>query len=162
MGFDFIMIVSLLLSHCSLSFVFEHGVSFLVGSSILLLVVIQQLVAALVVLQEELSPCLSTPPSWTRSWNSLLEFWTFTELSLASNYYEAGLYGCWGLREKRLGNINSFWGALSAVRSAAMKERECVVMWRWQGQGALSCPGDVPGIMGIKVLPGLCFGVIVS
>ena len=43
-----------------------------------------------------------------------------------------------------------------------MKESECVVMWRWQGQGALSCLGDVPGIMGIKVLPGLCFVVIVS
>ena len=133
-GFDFVGIAPLLPSHCSIFFVFACEVSFLVHSSILLLAVIQQVVAALVFLQEELSPCPSTPPSWTRSWNSLLEFWTFTELSLASSYYEAGLYGCWRLREKRLGNIHSFWGVLSAVRSAAMKESECVVIWRWWGQ----------------------------
>ena len=33
MGFDFIMIVPLLLSHCSFFFVFGLGMSFLAGSS---------------------------------------------------------------------------------------------------------------------------------
>ena len=48
MGFDFIMIVSLLLSHCSFFFVFGCVVSFLVSSGILLLMVVQQLIVILV------------------------------------------------------------------------------------------------------------------
>ena len=48
MGFDFIMIVSLLLSPCSFFFVFGCVVSFLVSSGILLLMVVQQLIVILV------------------------------------------------------------------------------------------------------------------
>ena len=40
---DFIVIVSLLLSHWDFSFVFGYGLSFLVGSSVSLLMVVQQL-----------------------------------------------------------------------------------------------------------------------
>ena len=50
-GFDF----TLLPSHCVFSFVFGRGVSFLVGSSIFLLMVGQQLVAILVHSQEDMS-----------------------------------------------------------------------------------------------------------
>ena len=46
---------------------FWWGVSFLVGSSILLSMVVQQLVAILVLLQEEMSVCPSTPLSWNGS-----------------------------------------------------------------------------------------------
>ena len=49
MGFDFIMIAPLLLSHCCCCcFVILRGASFLVGSSSLLLMVVQQLVTVLV------------------------------------------------------------------------------------------------------------------
>ena len=59
MGFDFIMTVSLLLSHCGFFFVFGHEVSFvLVGSNILLLMVIHQLAVIWVLSQE-----MSTHPS---------------------------------------------------------------------------------------------------
>ena len=47
MGFDFIVIAPLLLSHCGF-FVILCGTSFSVGSSSLLLMVVQQLVAVLV------------------------------------------------------------------------------------------------------------------
>ena len=63
MGFDFIMIVPLLPSHCSFFFVSGCGISFLVGSSVLLSVAIQQLVVNLVLLQDEMSMHLSTLPS---------------------------------------------------------------------------------------------------
>ena len=43
MGFDFIVIAPLLLSHCRFFFVILRGTSFLVGSSSLLLMVVQQL-----------------------------------------------------------------------------------------------------------------------
>ena len=46
---DFIMIVPLLQSLCIFVFVFGHGLSFLVGFSILLLMVVQQLVAILLI-----------------------------------------------------------------------------------------------------------------
>ena len=49
MRFGFITIVSLLLSHCSFFFVFGFVVSFLVDSTILLMVV-QQLIVILVLL----------------------------------------------------------------------------------------------------------------
>ena len=52
MGFDFIVIAPLLPSHCGLSFVFGYGVSFLVSSSVFLLVIVQQLVVILVFSQE--------------------------------------------------------------------------------------------------------------
>ena len=63
MGFDFIMIVPLLPSCCSFFFAFGRGVSFLVGFSVLLSMVFQQLVAILVLLEEEMSAHISTPPS---------------------------------------------------------------------------------------------------
>ena len=53
-----------LLSSCwGFSFALGHGVSFLVGSSILLLMVVQQLVAILV-FSQKMSAHLSTQPSW--------------------------------------------------------------------------------------------------
>ena len=52
-GFDFILFVALIHSHCTLFIVFEHGVFFfLVSSSILLLMVVQHLVEILELLQE--------------------------------------------------------------------------------------------------------------
>ena len=63
MGFDFFVIVPLLLSHCIFSFVFGCGVSFLVSSSVFLSMIIQQLVVILVLSQEEMSALPSTPPS---------------------------------------------------------------------------------------------------
>ena len=60
MGLDFIMIVSLRLSHCGFFLVFGHEVSFvLVGSSILLSMAVHQLAVILVLLQE-MSTCPST------------------------------------------------------------------------------------------------------
>ena len=50
MGFDFIVIVPLLPSHCSFSFVFGCGVSFLVSSSVFLSMIVQQLVVIPVLL----------------------------------------------------------------------------------------------------------------
>ena len=55
MGFDFIVISPLLPSHCGFSFVFGCGVSFLVSSSVFLLMIVQQLVMILVLLQEGVS-----------------------------------------------------------------------------------------------------------
>ena len=52
MGFDFIVIVPLLPSLCGFSFVFGCGVSFLVSSSVFLLIILQQLVVILVLSQE--------------------------------------------------------------------------------------------------------------
>ena len=65
MGFDFIVITPLLLCHCGFSFVFECGVSFLVSSSVFLLMIVQQLVVIPVLSQEGVSACPSTLPSWT-------------------------------------------------------------------------------------------------
>ena len=63
MGFDFIVIVPLLPSHCGFSFVFGCGVSFLVSSSFFLLMIVQQLVVIPVLLKEEVRARPSTPPS---------------------------------------------------------------------------------------------------
>ena len=52
MGFDFIVIAPLLPSHCGFSFVFGHGVSFLVSSSVFLSTIVQQLTVIPVLLQE--------------------------------------------------------------------------------------------------------------
>ena len=54
LGFGFIVIVPLQLSHLGF-FVSECGVPFLVGSSILLSMIVQQLVVILVFLQKEMS-----------------------------------------------------------------------------------------------------------
>ena len=63
MGFDFFVIVPLLLSHCIFSFVFGCGVSFLVSSSVFQSMNVHQLVVMPVLLQEEVSACPSTLPS---------------------------------------------------------------------------------------------------
>ena len=63
MGFDFIVIAPLLLSHCGFSFVFGCGVSFLVSSSVFLSMIVQQLVVILVFSQEGMRARPSTPPS---------------------------------------------------------------------------------------------------
>ena len=55
MGFDIIVIVPLLSSHCGFSFVFGCGVSFLVSSSVFLWMTVQQLVVILVLSQEGVS-----------------------------------------------------------------------------------------------------------
>ena len=60
---DFIAFAPLLPSHCSFSFVFGRGVSFLVSSSVFLSMTVQQLVVILVLLQEGVSTCPSTLPS---------------------------------------------------------------------------------------------------
>ena len=72
-GFDFIIIVPLLPSCCSLYFVLDLGYLFLVGSSILLSLVVQQLVAILV-LSQVMSTHPSIPPSWTGSLEILFQF----------------------------------------------------------------------------------------
>ena len=61
MGFDFIVIAPFLPSHCGFSFVFGCGVSFLVISSVLM--ILQQLVVIPVLLQEGVSACPYTLPS---------------------------------------------------------------------------------------------------
>ena len=63
MGFDFIAIAPLLLSHCGFSFIFGCGVSFLVSSSVFLLMIVQQLVVILVLSQEGVTARPSTPQS---------------------------------------------------------------------------------------------------
>ena len=55
MGFDFIVIVPLLPSHCGFSFVFGCEVSLLVSSSVFVLMIVQQLVVILVLSQEGVS-----------------------------------------------------------------------------------------------------------
>ena len=65
MGFDFIVIGPLLLSHCGFSFVFGCGISFLVSPSVFLSMIVQQLVVIPVLSQEGMSTRPSTPPSWT-------------------------------------------------------------------------------------------------
>ena len=63
MGFDFIIIVSLLRSHCGFSFVFCCRISsFLVFSSILLSNVVQWLAAISLLLQKEMRASPSTLP----------------------------------------------------------------------------------------------------
>ena len=76
MGFDFTVIAPLLPSHCGFSFVFGCGVSFLVSSSVLLLMIVQQLVVILVCLQEGVRARPSIPPSC-----SLLSLFSFVFLS---------------------------------------------------------------------------------
>ena len=63
MGFDFIVIVPPLLSHCGFSFVFGCGVSILVSSSVFLSMIVQQLVVIPVLSQGGVRACPSTPPS---------------------------------------------------------------------------------------------------
>ena len=63
MGFDFIMIAHSYHVTTASSLSLDVGYLFLVGSSILLSIVVQQLVATLVLSQEEMSVPPSTPPS---------------------------------------------------------------------------------------------------
>ena len=63
MGFEFIMIVPLLPSYCGFFFVFECGVSFFGWFQRPPVTVVQQLVAILVLLREEMSTRPSTLPS---------------------------------------------------------------------------------------------------
>ena len=63
MGFDFIVIAPLLRSHYGFSFIFGCGVSFLVSSSVFLLMIVQQLVVIVVLSQEGVRACPSIPPS---------------------------------------------------------------------------------------------------
>ena len=63
MGFDFIVIVPLLLSHCGFSFVFGCEVSFLGISSVFLSMIVQQLVVIPVLSQEGVRARPSAPPS---------------------------------------------------------------------------------------------------
>ena len=63
MGFDFTLIAPLLPSHCGFSLVFGCGVSFLVSSSVLLSMIVQQVVVILVFLPEGVRAHPSTPPS---------------------------------------------------------------------------------------------------
>ena len=63
MGFDFIVLVPLLPSHCGFSFVFGCRVSILVSYSVFLLMIVQQLVVILVLSQEGVSTDPSTVPS---------------------------------------------------------------------------------------------------
>ena len=60
MGFVFIVIVPLLPPFCGLFFVFVHGLCFLVGSSVLLLMVVQHLVVILELSREQMSSYPST------------------------------------------------------------------------------------------------------
>ena len=59
------VIAPLLPCHCGFSFVFGCGVSFLVNSSVFLLMIVQQLVVTPVLLQARVSARPSTLPSWT-------------------------------------------------------------------------------------------------
>jgi len=59
MGFDFNMIALLVLSHCSFFFVLGCGYLFLVGSNVLLLLLVQQVIAILVFWKEKMSTLLS-------------------------------------------------------------------------------------------------------
>ena len=63
MGFDFIVIAPLLLSHFGFSFVFGCGVSFLVSSSVFLSMIVQQLVVIPVLSQEGVRAYPSILPS---------------------------------------------------------------------------------------------------
>ena len=63
MGFDFTVIAPLLPSRFGFSFVFGCGVSFLVSSSVLLSMIVQQLVVILVFSQEGVRARPSTPLS---------------------------------------------------------------------------------------------------
>ena len=63
MGLDFIVIAPLLPSHCGFPFVFGCGVSFLVSSSVLLSMTVQQLAVTPVLSQEGVRARPSTLPS---------------------------------------------------------------------------------------------------
>ena len=62
-GFDFIMITLFLPLAAASSLSLDIGYLFLVGSSVLPSMAVQQLVATLVLSQEDVNACPSTPPS---------------------------------------------------------------------------------------------------
>ena len=68
-GLILIVILPLLQSCWGFSFALGCGVSFLLGSNILLLMVVQQWVVILEFSQEKMSACPSTPPSWTKCYS---------------------------------------------------------------------------------------------
>ena len=93
MGFDFIVIAPLLPCHCSFFLSLEVGYLFLMGSSILLSMSVQQRVVILVLLQEEMSACpllchleLEAPSSFQKS------YFSFLPLSLHSLYFHYILF----------------------------------------------------------------------
>ena len=73
-GFDCIMIAPLLPSCWNFFFVFGFGNLFLVGSSILLPMIVQQLVAIVMLSQEEMNTYPSVLPSWSGSSGLLILF----------------------------------------------------------------------------------------
>ena len=83
-------------------FVFGCGVSFSVGSSVLLLMVVEQLIAILVLSQEEMSASHSTPPSWMGSslvivfnWDCILsDISIVTQLCMTSSLYPLQYASC--------------------------------------------------------------------
>ena len=93
--FDFIMIVPLLLSCCSFLSL-DTGYLFLVGSSILLSMIIQQLFVTLELLQKEMNACSFllyhvVPDSYILQLQSIGNFfnWSFTTNSLRSTGVQA-------------------------------------------------------------------------
>ena len=82
MRFGLVVIVPLLPSHCSFFFVFGWRYLFLMNFSILLLMVVQQLVAILLLLQE-MSTHPSTSSPWTGRPNNFPQFVAIYTKSLA-------------------------------------------------------------------------------
>ena len=79
MRLDFTMTVPLLPSDRGFFFVFGPGYPFLVGSSIFLLLVVQQLVAILMFLQEEMNAHPSTLPSSSVQFSSVAQCLTLCD-----------------------------------------------------------------------------------
>ena len=92
MEFDFVMIVPLLPFTRAFSLSLDVGYLFLVGSSILLSMVVQQLVAILV-LSQEMNTHPSTLPSWTRSSPYTLD----ADSSILYVFYPIALSVCLGI-----------------------------------------------------------------
>ena len=118
MGFDFIVIVPFLPSHCSFSFVFGCGVSFLVSSSVFLSLIVQQLVVIPVLSQEGVSTCPSTPPSWTNL--DLPKSWRFPQLKKCLEEWPQ----FWNKDEMKTSGDRPRWGDGKGGESANMKKKK--------------------------------------
>ena len=81
MGFDFTLIAPLLPSHRGFSSVLGRGVSSLVKSRVFLSMIVQQPVVILVLSQEGVRACPSTPPSWL-----ILSSYLFDDSNFDSNF----------------------------------------------------------------------------
>ena len=92
MKFDFIMVVPLLLSCCSFLSL-DMGYLFLVGSSILLSMIIQQLFVTLELLQEEMNACsfLTLPCCTGLLYFTIAINWKFFELILYHKQFKEAL-----------------------------------------------------------------------